>query len=149
MSRPFYSCVYGGWLLCPPLVVSVSNFRQRVSREVWVQFLACLCDHQFFLLGDRRVIIAALAACLVVGGGSLPAMYRPEPPPTLFSGPCSTAAVTGPLASCLLECAFLRELGECDTAVGLMAQERAPVLTQPGRYGCGAHSGSPAVCLTG
>lgn len=93
------------------------------------------------------MIIAALAACLV--GRSLPAMYRPEPPLTLFSGPCPTAAVTGPAASCLLECAFLSELGECDTAVGLMALERAPVLTQPSRYGCGPHSGSPTVFVTG
>lgn len=76
-------------------------------------------------------------------------MYRPEPPLTLFSGPSPTAAVTGPAASCLLECVFLRELGECDTAVDLMALERAPVLTELNRYGHGPHTGSPTVFLTG
>lgn len=101
---------------------------------------------QSFGLGYRRVIFAALAACLVVGGGSHRpcADLSPYPPCSQDCAPLQLC-----LASCLLECVSLSELGECDTAVGMMAWERFLVLAQLSRCGCGPHPGSSAVFLTG
>lgn len=76
-------------------------------------------------------MVAASAFWVGLGGGSSRAACRLEPPPTLFTQPSFTAAVPDPPASCLLECASLSDLGECDTAMGMMALERAQVFPQP------------------
>lgn len=76
-------------------------------------------------------MVAAPASRVGVGGGPPRRCADASPPPTLFSLPCSTAAVPDPPASCLLECASLSDSGECYTAVGVMALERALVLSQP------------------
>lgn len=128
VSRPFYSCRCWGWPLHSHLILSVftilaSGSPERSGSRSWP---ACMTISLF--LGDRRMIVAAPGCLPGDGWGSSPAMCKPAHPlpPILRTMPhCSCACLP---ASCLLECVSLNELGECDTAVGIMVQKRAPVL---------------------